>query len=238
MNYSMDGNLNRRQAIGGGVMLGLGLVLGGCQAGKSRWKPLTQQDLDGPARQPVTPGRTQPAPLPSDVPTGVIARREWTSAAPALALTKPMGPITRITVHHDGMPPVLLRSKADVIDRLETIRRSHTNRDWADIGYHFIIDPQGRVWEGRPTRFQGAHVRDHNEQNLGILVLGNFEEQAPTSAALTAMDNFVADRMRAHRVPITRVLTHQEISPTACPGRNLQGYMIATRSRRGNLAGA
>jgi hypothetical protein len=81
-------------------------------------------------------------------------------------------------------------------------------------------------------------VRDHNENNLGVLVLGNFDEQAPTSAALTALDQFVADRMRAYRVPVGRVLTHQEISPTACPGRSLQGYMVATRSVRGRMAGA
>lgn len=237
MNYSMDGKLNRRQAIGGSAILGLGLILAGCQAGKARWKPLTQEDLDGPPRHPLGPMRERPQPVITPAPVGVIARREWTSTAPTLALANPMGPITRITIHHDGMPPVSLRSKSDTAARLEFIRRAHANnRGWADIGYHFAIDPQGRVWECRPTRFQGAHVKDNNENNLGIVVLGNFDEQAPTSAALTALDTFVADRMRAHRIPVSRVLTHQEITPTACPGRSLQGYMVATRSNRGNLA--
>jgi hypothetical protein len=237
MNYLMDGHLNRRQVIGSGLTLGLALLLAGCQAGKpggrSRWKPLTQSELDGPPRQPLAgPSGRLPQPLG---PTGVVSRREWTAAMPVVRLSNPMGGIDRITIHHDGMPPVSLKSKNDVAHRLEVIRRSHTGKGWADIGYHYAVDPQGRIWECRPVQYQGAHVKDHNERNLGILVLGNFEEQTPTSAALSALDGFVADRMQAMRVPISRVLTHQEISPTACPGRHLQGYMVSTRQGRGRM---
>jgi hypothetical protein len=111
-------------------------------------------------------------------------------------------------------------------------------RRWADIGYHYVIDPAGRVWEGRPTRLQGAHVKDHNENNLGIVVLGNFEEQRPTPEALRALDAFVAQQMQRLAVPISEVWTHRELMPTACPGRNLQSYMAATRSGSGRLARA
>jgi hypothetical protein len=238
MNYLMDGQFNRRQVIGSGLMLGVGLLLAGCQGGaggKRRWQPLSQAELDGPPRQPLAGPSGRPMPQPLG-PTGVVTRREWTAAVPVTALANPMGGINRITIHHDGMPPVTLKSKADVAHRLELIRRAHANKGWADIGYHYALDPQGRVWECRPIIYQGAHVKDNNERNMGILVLGNFEEQTPTSAALTALDTFVADRMNALRIPISRVLTHQEISPTACPGRHLQGYMVATRQSRGRMA--
>ena len=56
--------------------------------------------------------------------------------------------------------------------------------------------------------------------------------------ALMTLDNFIADRMRSYRVPISRVYTHQEINPTACPGRYLQSYMLATRSNSGRMASA
>jgi hypothetical protein len=243
MNYSMDGRMNRRQAIEGGLTLGIGLLLaggglGGCQA-RPRWQPLSQDELEGPPRMPLAEARPRPEPIPMPAaPTGVLARRDWASTGPILALANPMGPILRITIHHDGMAPVALRSRGDVAHRLEFIRRSHANRGWADIGYHYAIDPEGRIWECRPVRLQGAHVKDHNENNLGIVVLGNFDEQVPTAAALTSLDNFVSDRMRAFRLPISRVHTHQEFTPTACPGRNLQGYMVATRSPRGRMVSA
>jgi hypothetical protein len=97
------------------------------------------------------------------------------------------------------------------------------------------VDPSGRVWEGRSVLCQGAHVQDNNEHNLGIVVLGNFEQQVPTPAAIHSLDRFVASQMSRFNVPLRRVYTHQELRRTACPGRNLQRYMLASRSRGGNL---
>jgi hypothetical protein len=242
----MDFDLSRREVVGGGLVLGL-LTLAGCQR-TQRWTPLSEAELNGPPHVQLPPARRIPRPQPALEmvgPSGVIPRREWTSAPPNLALINPMNGINRITVHHDGMDPVTLRGRSDVTARLELIRRAHVsphptqdNKPWADIGYHYIIDPQGRIWEGRPIQYQGAHVRNSNEHNLGVMVLGNFDEQRPTPEALTSLDGFVADRMRAYRVPVSRVYTHQEINPTACPGRNLQSYMLATRSGSGRLASA
>jgi hypothetical protein len=226
--------VNRRELIGGGLLLGAGLLLGGCQAGKKKWKPLTAEELSGPPNRPVpSPRRPQPSTLAV---AGVIPRREWTSAGPILALVNPMGSVDRITVHHSAVIASSINSKADTARMLESIRRGHTAQQWADIGYHYIIDPQGRVWEGRPVKYQGAHVKENNERNLGIMCLGNFDVERPSSDALTTLDAFVADRMRAYRVPISRVFTHQEIRTTECPGRHLQHHMVATRSNRGRLA--
>jgi hypothetical protein len=187
-----------------------------------------------------------PSPLPKakdpgfGLPEGVMPRSAWTRAGVANPRDiNPLNGVRRITVHHDGMPPVDLRGQGDVAQRLEQIRRAHiTRRDqpFADIGYHYIIDPQGRVWEGRSIRYQGAHVKDNNENNLGIMVLGHFNHQRPTPQALAALDRFVAVQMARHNVPLGRVMTHQEIKPTECPGSNLQRYMVQTRGRGGALA--
>jgi len=165
-------------------------------------------------------------------------RSAWTRAGPRRWLADPMHGVSRITVHHDGMPPVPLRGRADVTRRIESIRRSHVAKGWADIGYHYVIDPFGRVWQARPVSLQGAHVKYHNPHNLGIMVLGNFEVQRPTPAALASVDAFVTDRMRAYGIPLARVYTHRELRPTACPGRNLQRHMVLARGRGGSLVRA
>lgn len=237
---------NRRQIIQAGLALGTGLLLVGCQRKGSTWKPMSPDEIDGPPLKPLAgahPRTYEAAPEVSPI-SGIIARREWTNAQPNMSLINPMNGISRITVHHDGMPPANLRAKADVASRLELIRRAHVGnhddggKNWADIGYHYVIDPQGRVWEGRAVRFQGAHVRNNNEHNLGIMVLGNFDEQKPTPEALSTLDAFLADRMRACRIGLDRVYTHQEINATACPGKHLQAYMRTTRSNSGRLARA
>ena len=65
--------------------------------------------------------------------------------------------------------------------------------------------------------------------------MGNFEMQSPTSAALATLDRFLFSQMQQYRVALGNVRTHKERAPTACPGRNLQAYMIQTRSGGGTL---
>jgi hypothetical protein len=165
-----------------------------------------------------------------------MSRSQWTR----MGIARPneahdMNGINRITVHHDAIVSTDLRSSSDVARRIESIRRTHVQKGWADIGYHYVVDPQGRVWEGRPVYKQGAHVEDNNEHNLGVVVLGNFSVHAPTAAATSSLERFVAQQMQRYRVPLGRVYTHQELRPTECPGTRLQRFMIATRGRRGDL---
>jgi len=147
-----------------------------------------------------------------------------------------MGRIDRITIHHDGMSPFTSTNQRDAHARLESIRLAHRGQGWADIGYHFAIDPAGRVYQCRPLNLQGAHVRNQNPGNLGILLIGNFMEIRPTSDAMYALTSLLADRMRAHGVLARSVVTHQELSSTLCPGLHLQSEIGRMRARGGVLA--
>ncbi|MBX3357879.1 MAG: N-acetylmuramoyl-L-alanine amidase [Phycisphaeraceae bacterium] len=230
--------ITRREAmLGGGLAIGA-FMLSGCGTRRE-----TEAALPGPkwnmTAEPVVPVAPPPT-IARGESVGVIPRTQWTSAGVARPREiNAMNGVSRITVHHDGLPPVALRSTSDVTARLEQIRRGHISRrplPFADIGYHYVIDPQGRVWEARSVVYQGAHVQDNNEHNIGILVLGNFNEQRPTPQALGSLDQFLAQEMARYRVPLSRVYTHQEIRSTECPGRSLQMYMVQTRSRGGSLA--
>lgn len=228
--------------------LGAAALLGGCQTQaqrrvESRGGRLGEPIPDDPIvlREPWSPGRS-PARAPADVPgsspfTGSVPRHEWTRNGPVLARAQPMGRIRRITVHHDAIELMPASGPGDVARRLEAIRRHHVNKElWADIGYHYAIDPAGRVWQARPVSLQGAHVRDNNHNNLGVVMLGNFENQRPTPRALEALDRLIASEMRRFRVPITEIRTHREFAVTACPGIHLQREMDRTRTIGGRLA--
>jgi len=162
-------------------------------------------------------------------PPRVMRRTQWTEAGPRTWLADPMRGVRRITVHHDAINAPSGSVKASA-DRLESIRRGHLGHGWADIGYHFAIDPAGRVWEARPLDLQGAHVKHQNPHNLGIMVMGNFERSTPTIHAQIALQQTLAWAMATHRVPLQNVKTHREWAPTACPGRNLQSVMNGMRS--------
>ena len=141
-----------------------------------------------------------------------------------------------ITIHHDGMSPFRETNYAKVADRIEVIRTAHLKRDggsrWGDIGYHFVVDRAGRVWEARSLAWQGAHVKDHNEGNIGILCLGNFEEQTPSAKQLAALERLVKTLRARYNIPSDHVLTHREWpgANTKCPGQNLQARVMVSRS--------
>jgi len=240
MNSRVSKDCTRRQAL---AAVGIGLVLAGCSGPRRRRPPLsddpiwTGRDRDPwpseDARSDADPIRIE---VSRDVTPNVLPRSRWTRESPNLSLSNPMGSISRITIHHDGMPPVTLRSERDVAARIEAIRQSHVRRGWADIGYHYVVDPQGRIWQARPRSLQGAHVKYNNEHNLGVLVLGNFMEQYPTQQALAALDAFVVANMHRFRVPMNSLYTHQELAATACPGTHLQSHMVQAREWRGSIA--
>lgn len=238
---------SRRALIRSGLALGL-WSLSGC---KGPPRAAATDTMPGPVNgtpPPLAEGPGTPAPQPlfprSPSAAGdlvIVPRSAWTSAAgPARRNIKPLNGVRRITIHHEGSTPFTAMDERSVAGRIESVRQSHLSRrtkgePWADIGYHYVIDPSGRVWEARSVQYQGAHVEDQNENNLGIMMLGNFDRQQPTPQATLALDRFVAQQMRRYNVPVQQVRTHQELAPTACPGRSLQGHMLSARGGGGAL---
>ncbi len=250
--------VDRRRVVQGGLLLGAAAFLGGCQTNRAAQDvQIPWPDSDGPGPMPGTSTWTPPAntrgpdPLPSApsgyyaLPSNVIPRSQWTDQGimknrlTSNGQDGRMGKVLRITVHHDALDSSSVSTRSDAVRRLQTVRQGHVTRKpdaFADIGYHFVIDPRGNIWEARNLYYQGAHVKGQNENNLGIMVMGNFDQQRPNAAAIQSLDTFVAQQMRRYNIPLSRVKTHQEMAPTECPGRNLQRYMLATRGRGGNIA--
>lgn len=215
-------------ASGDGDLPG-GLWTSGDDLPPQRWaRPST------PVRKPATVGpEAKPStPAVADGFSGeVIPRSRWSRRGPTLAEMRPMLPVTAITVHHEGMEPFLATSAQDTIDRLNRVWNGHDGRGFGDIGYHFVIDRAGRIWEARSLRYQGAHVSGRNEGNIGVMCLGNFDEQSMSALQRKALEHQLRVLSARYRVKSKSVLSHQEWkgARTACPGRNLQKSMNALR---------
>ena len=232
--------LTRREML----LTGLGLVVGGCAsagaplAGRPRtdWPRASAPRRD--AGDPVEPDPQPATPEPDDGPAGlsVIPRSRWASRGAVPGRVNAMNGVNRITVHHEGWTPVWFTDYHRTAKRIEHDRHVHVdNRGWGDLGYHYIIDRAGRLWQGRRLRYQGAHVADNNEHNIGVMCLGNFDKQQPSEAQLRKLIDTLTALRRQYDVPVSRVFTHQELNPTACPGANLQPRMVRIR-RGGYLA--
>ena len=208
------------------------LVAVGCASSNASKTKLPDPIWPEAARKP----EVCPTPIPTKkakvFPT-TLDRDLWCKGACVPALMNPMTTPRYITVHHDGMDAFLATNQAGSAERIETIRTGHRSKGWGDIGYHFIIDRNGRVWEGRDMRWQGAHVKNSNEGNIGVMCLGNFELQSPSAKQLEALENLLACLRAEYKISRSCVRTHREWpgAKTACPGRNLQREMNDIRAR-------
>jgi hypothetical protein len=188
------------------------------------------QEPEGPARpmapRPQVTRPTQAPPVPeTETPGGpkqVIPRGGWGASPVILGRIDPMGKISRITIHHTGGPTFWGHSAADTAYEIRKIQRVHQSENrWADIGYHFIIDRVGRVWQGRPLVYQGAHAHGTaNRGNIGIVVLGNYMQQDMSPAQIRTLRNLVLQLSEEYGIPPSRIYTHGEIRHglTDCPG--------------------
>ena len=162
----------------------------------------------------------------------IIRRSSWGAAAPVAArLTRGSTSYSRITVHHAGEGPGTTLSprgsRSATADALRRIQSFHVKeRGWGDVGYHFLIDPAGRIYEGRSLAFQGAHAGgDNNVGNIGVCLPGNFQNLRPPPVATAALRRLL-DRLRAqHTIPRTRVYPHDRFTTTDCPGRRLKTWL-------------
>jgi hypothetical protein len=95
---------------------------------------------------------------------------------------------------------------------------------WADIGYHFAIDKNGVIYEGRDIHARGSSVAGHNTGVIGVVVMGNFEQDYPLDAELTTLQLLV--NWLARTYSLTHLAGHSEFNPeTVCPGKNLIVYL-------------
>ncbi len=98
---------------------------------------------------------------------------------------------THMVIHHSAGPNSSTNWAATVL----SIWNFHVNTNgWCDIGYNWVIDPNGVIYEGRGggNNVKGAHFCAANSGTVGICLLGNYESTAPTPEALESLRKLLA----------------------------------------------
>ena len=187
--------------------------------------------LEAASQEGEPPGSVSPHELPAAA--GPFHVRSAWSAAPPTDAFVPDEPF-RITLHHTAGPRPAAWEDAAIEMRL--IQDFHQRgRGWKDIGYHFVIDGAGRVFEGRPQTVVGAHAGSNNDGNIGISLMGNFEFESMFSSPETELQ--LASLVRVARFLVARYglsvdlfRGHRDYRPTTCPGRYLYPLLPRLRS--------
>jgi len=101
--------------------------------------------------------------------------------------------------------------------RAKDIDKWHKERDFAMIGYHYVIDLDGKVEVGRPLTMTGAHCKGWNDHSIGICYVGGLDifgnsKDTRTQAQKKSMAELVQNLMDTYPT-IVRVLGHRDTSP-------------------------
>lgn len=129
-----------------------------------------------------------------------------------------------VVIHHSGTTAGSLEG----IDAEHKKRKDQFGQPWLGIGYHFVIGNGRGMKDGeiKPTfrwqeQIHGAHSgsRVHNDNGIGVCLIGNFENQQPTTKQMTSVVNLVRQLAHQYQIPARLVIGHNTVKPTACPGK-------------------
>ena len=159
-------------------------------------------------------------------------------------------------------------SKKEVPAIMRGIYAYHTqSKGWSDIGYNFLVDRFGRIWEGRyggvGRPAVGAHTLGYNDYAFAMSAIGNFQLVKPSAAMLDAYGRLFAWKLSLHGVDASStkqwvgakyfqaINGHRDAGSTACPGKYLYAklplirtltadyqHSFASRNLRTNISGS
>ena len=162
---------------------------------------------------------------------------------------------THIVVHHSA-------GQTNSSDYAAVVRGYwdyHVNtRGWNDIGYNWLVDPNGVIYEGRGDRVRGAHSPCMNAISTGICYIGDYEENEPATAGLNAIKDFIAWDATDKNIDVTsnsyvgvlngnieNISGHKDgfdqypdkgCTSTLCPGANLHNKLQSIRNDVANYS--
>ncbi|MFG1853590.1 N-acetylmuramoyl-L-alanine amidase [Actinomadura geliboluensis] len=157
----------------------------------------------------------------------IISRKEWGARAPRSRSTVSWGARTEFVVHY---------SEGPTTQTVRSIQDFHMDGNgWADIGYNFLVDVKGRIYEGRGWLTVGAHAPGHNSSGIGVCMIGR---DGDATAAAKRSIRAVYDEAVRRKGGGLKKLGHRDVYATSCPGDQLYAWVRAGMPASGSGGGS
>ena len=173
------------------------------------------------------------------------ARLDWCPDGSCPEISSPtFTPETHLIIHHSATS----NTSANWAATVRSIWDFHVNTNgWSDIGYNWLVDPNGVLYEGRGDGIQGAHFCGTNGNTMGVCMLGNFTSASPSAEALATLTTLLAWKSCDEDIDplgtslhnssnsiLMNISGHRDGCSTACPGN--QFYPTLPQVRNGVAA--
>lgn len=120
--------------------------------------------------------------------------------------------ITGVSIHHSGTEGGTLQDFA----------RYHVQYNyWPGIAYHYVVTKDGTIYKTQPNTSVSWHTGGHNQNNLSIMIVGNYSKKEPPEVQFEALIQITRAVMVAYSIGVSSILGHNEFSghgANACPG--------------------
>jgi hypothetical protein len=189
-------------------------------------------------------------------PPTIVSREDWGGAACPPRAEPAYGEVKFAFIHHTVSANDY--GPEDSAAMVLGICRYHRNSNgWNDIGYNFLVDRYGTLFEGRAGGIAeavvGAQAQGYNSQSTGISSIGTFSTAGQTEAGLRAIAHLLGWKLGVHGIPargrvsvvsgggstnrypagsrpsFERISGHRDANGTACPGNGLYGQLEQLR---------
>ncbi len=175
----------------------------------------------------------------------LIMRSEWGADESKITVPKDYARIEKFIIHHTASSELVPDSdgSGEYKDMIKNIFLYHINgKGWYDIGYNYVVDPNGNIYEGRVggNGIVGVHAGGSNTGSVGISVIGTYGGNVKgeytshplTQKIITALEKLIGwvaanNNMNLNKVSdfhgdnIDGVVGHRDVGATNCPGDNL-----------------
>ena len=179
----------------------------------------------------------------------IILRSKWGAKSNTSCDNPRYGDATLgAVIHHTvGSNSYTKAQSAGIVKGIQSYHMG--SRNWCDIGYNFLVDKYGQIFEGRSggitKTVRGAHAGNGpvNQETMGVSLMGTFTTANPTTAMKNATADLVAWRFAQEGVPakgtyklggltLNRISGHRNVVSTECPGATVYRWLSASGGLR------
>jgi hypothetical protein len=178
----------------------------------------------GPAAEfPESPAVPRPA---------IVSASEWGSKPQPIPDARKQTP-KYVTIHHAGVLWAAKVAPAAFVRNMQSWGQKE--KGWPDLAYHFLIAPDGTIFEGRPLTYEPeSNTKYPLSGNIGVEMMGNFEQQRPDPRQIESCVKLTAWLCQRYRIDPAQVRGHKDAAPrqTDCPGKDFDRYLKDGQLRR------
>ncbi len=157
----------------------------------------------------------------------LVSAKEWGSEPQPIPAERKHTP-KYITIHHAG---VLQRSTTDPAKFVKNMQAwGQRDKKWPDLAYHFLIAPDGRIFEGRDIAYEGeTNTKYPLRDQVQVELMGDFTKQRISPAQLQSLVKLTTWLCQEYEINPILMGGHNDRAPrqTSCPGTDLYRYIEA-----------